>query len=250
MPVFSEYADYYNLFYAEKNYKAEIDYINLLIRKYSHIPVKNILNIGCGTGNHDQHLVQSGYIVDAIDMSEKMLNIARKRNPENVNYILSSSIDFNTDKKYDCIVSLFHVLSYHNTNDEVNRMFEIVKNNLKPGGVFLFDFWYGPGVLNDPPVVRVKEFENETEVITRIAAPESFFDKNIVAVNYTLLIRNKKTGQSGEIKETHNMRYFFKPELLLFAEKNNLSDIQIFDWLTENDPHKLTWNGIITGSKK
>ena len=30
-----------------------------------------------------------------------------------------------------------------------------------PGGIFIFDFWYGPAVLADPPAVRIKRLENE-----------------------------------------------------------------------------------------
>ena len=43
--------------------------------------------------------------------------------------------------------------------------------HLKPNGVFIFDFWYGPGVLTDPPVVRLKRLENEEIEVLRIAEP-------------------------------------------------------------------------------
>lgn len=247
MNVFAEYADYYDLFYADKNYKTEVDYVDSLIKKYSKNPVRNILVIGCGTGNHDVFLSEKGYQIDAIDMSEKMIEIAKNRNLKNVKYIVSSSINFNSPQKYDCIISLFHVLSYHNSNDEVDKMFKIASKNLNPGGIFIFDFWYGPGVLNDPPVVRVKEFETESEQILRIAQPATDFSRNIVSVNYRLLIKNKLTNLQREICETHNMRYFFEPELQFFAEKNQITNCKIFEWLTERAPEKNTWNGIIIG---
>ena len=39
-------------------------------------------------------------------------------------------------------------------------MFKTAAKHLKQNGVFIFDFWYGPGVLTDPPALRQKRLEN------------------------------------------------------------------------------------------
>ena len=46
--------------------------------------------------------------------------------------------------KVDAVVSLFHVVSYQTTNGRVLDMFRNARDHLEPGGLFLFDVWYGP----------------------------------------------------------------------------------------------------------
>ena len=58
----------------------------------------------------------------------------------------------------------------------------------------MFDLWYGPGVLTDPPVVRVKEVEDDQYRLVRIARPVMYDERNIVDVNYEVLIIDKKTN--------------------------------------------------------
>ena len=53
--------------------------------------------------------------------------------------------------------------------------------------MFLFDLWYGPGVLTDPPVVRVKEVEDDQYRLVRIARPVMYDERNIVDVNLSLI---------------------------------------------------------------
>ena len=250
MAIFSKYADYYNLFYAEKDYKAEADYIDSLIKQYSEISVNHILNIGCGTGNHDQFLVDYGYQIDAFDMSEKMIKTAKSKKISNANFFVANTNTFFSDKKYDCIISLFHVLSYHINNDAVNKMFEIVKNNLKPGGIFIFDCWSGVGVLNDPPVVRVKDFDTVNEKILRIAIPEMHYELNVVDVNYRLKIEDRITHVTNEVIENHKMRYFFQTELLLYAKNNALEIDFFYEWMTRESLNKNSWNMCFSGKLK
>lgn len=54
------------------------------------------------------------------------------------------------------MTSLFHVLRYQITNNDVLDMLSTVKLHLKPGGLFILEFWYGPAVLMDRPEKRVK----------------------------------------------------------------------------------------------
>ena len=76
MSVFNEYARYYDLLYRDKDYGAETDYIHNLIQKQNP-GCRTILNLGCGSGRHDRCLVERGYAVTGVDLSEEMLTAAR-----------------------------------------------------------------------------------------------------------------------------------------------------------------------------
>lgn len=215
MEVFQDYAYYYNAFYQDKDYKSEAEQVDFLLKKYGK-NIKNIMNYGCGTGRHDMELLRLGYQCSGIDMSPLMIDIARK-NAESeklkINFEVADIRNYEPKDKYDAVISLFHVMSYQNGNKDVLAAFQNARKALNKGGIFLFDVWYGPGVLSDKPVVRVKEIEDKENRLVRIARPVMHDKKNVVDVCYEVLVIQKQTGETRTINEVHNMRYFFRPEI-------------------------------------
>lgn len=220
MSVFKDYAAYYDMLYKDKDYKGEAAYVHKLIQE--HKPgAKTILNLGCGTGSHDFELEKLGYEVVGVDLSTEMIEIANQKKTKNqskVDFHVGDLREFRIDQKFDAVVSLFHVMSYQTTNEDLKAAFETALIHLDIEGVFLFDCWYGPGVLNDPPVVRHRVLENDELRIHRIATPVMYYEDNCVDVNYTILVHSKITNEDYEVEETHKMRYLFLSELKIFFQ--------------------------------
>ena len=124
---------------------------------------------------------------------------------------------------------MFHVMSYQNENEDILNAFLSARKALDKGGLFLFDVWYGPGVLSDRPSVRVKEVEDEENRMIRIARPVMYDKKNLVDVCYEVLVIHKKTNIVKTIEETHHMRYFFRPELELLLERSGFELLENLD---------------------
>lgn len=236
------YSQYYDLLYSNKDYKSEVEYIDNLIKMHTN-NAKTILDMGCGTGKHDELLCDKGYTVYGIDLSEDMLKIAEKRRKgkeEKLSFGYSKIQNLNLNKKFDVVVSLFHVMSYQISNDDVIKTFEVAKNHLNKDGLFIFDFWYGPAVLTDLPSVRVKRFENEKIKITRIPEPILYPQQNMVEINYDLFIELKFKNLIEE-KENHKMRYFFDPELELICKMVGFNIVGKFEWMTNKTPDFKSW---------
>lgn len=242
MSVFNEYARYYDLLYRDKDYQGEAEYIHGLIQ--AHAPgAHSILNLGCGSGRHDRCLLDLGYTVTGVDMSEEMLIAARAEAAENssLEYLLGDVRTVRLEKTFDVVISLFHVMSYQITNADMKAAFATASVHLKPGGLFLFDCWYGPGVLSDRPTRRVKELEDEAIRVTRIAEPVLHPNENVVDVNYQVSISNKFTGEVNDIRETHRMRYLFLPEIIGYLEGAGLHHRFSARWLAVAAPDDATW---------
>jgi SAM-dependent methyltransferase len=260
MHVFGSYSRYYNLLYKDKDYAGEAEYVRGLIERHSP-EARTVLDLGCGTGRHDFLLAQMGYEVTGVDRSEEMLAVANSQlstlNPQQdfVNpqpSTLSGSSpslifhqgDIRTirlDRTFDVVISLFHVMSYQTTNDDLATALATVRAHLKPGGVFIFDCWYGPAVLTERPEVRVKRLEDETVSVTRVAEPVMYPNENLVDVNYQVSIRDKASGSVDELRETHRMRYLFRPEVELFLGGAGMSIVEASEWLTGREPGFDTW---------
>ncbi len=244
--VFDTYARYYDLLYRDKDYSGESEYVAAHIRKQAP-KSKRILELGCGTGAHAEHLARMGYTVHGVDMSEAMLARAEARKA-NLPPELAARLTFGVGdvrnvrmgEFYDIVISLFHVMSYQTTNTDLEAAFETASIHLKHGGLFLFDFWYGPAVLTQRPEVRVKRLEDDEIKVTRIAEPRMYVNENVVDVNYTVFIEAKLTGQVKQIKETHKMRYLFLPELQCYGAWK-LKGSGSYAWMTGNQLNVDTW---------
>jgi predicted TPR repeat methyltransferase len=254
--VFDTYARYYDLLYRDKDYAAESEYVATHIRKHSP-QAKRILELGCGTGAHAEHLARMGYIVHGVDMSEAMLTRAeaRKANlpPEvasRLSFGLGDVRTVRTGETYDTVISLFHVMSYQTTNADLEAAFETASIHLQVGGLFLFDFWYGPAVLTQRPDVRVRRLEDEEIRVTRIAEPEMHVNENVVHVNYTMFIEVKTSMKMEQVREIHLMRYLFLPELLQFADAEVWTDLKSFGWMKSQELQEEDWAGLFFATKK
>jgi SAM-dependent methyltransferase len=252
MDNFDLYANYYDLIYNQKDYSSEVVYVNKLIKKFSERKIETVLDLGCGTGKHANLLSESGYEVDGVDISPKMIQLASKSFVSNdkLRFFEGDINSYSTGKKYDLVTSLFHVISYQNTNDELLATFNNAAIHLKENGLFIFDFWYGPGVLTEPPEVREKFLSNDKIEISRKATPVMHSDKNVVDVNYEVNIRGKDLCNIEQISETHSMRYFFMPELEYYLDSSGFEILGFYHWLTTNKPSFDSWNAVIIGKKK
>jgi len=255
--VFDDYARYYDLLYQDKDYDGEVRFIDGLIKKYAP-NAKKLLELGCGTGIHAEKLAEVGYSIHGVDLSAEMLKCAKERiqnlperKAKNLSFSCGDIRQFRHEGgRFDAVISLFHVMSYQTGNSDLMSVCNTVKQNLKPNGVFIFDCWYGPAVLSDPPVVRVKRLEDERIEITRIAEPETYPNDNRVDVHYQVFIKEKSTGKVEILEETHRMRYLFKPEIEQILALCDLSLINSQEWLSGNKLDFSTWNACFVAEKK
>jgi len=113
----------------------------VLLEKLSHISFQSALDLGCGTGEMLKLILQedAGKELYGIDLSEKMLQVAKSKLPEQVKLLLgdSETLPF-SDNTFDvvyCNDSFHHYPAPMNVLREVQRV-------LKPGGTFLMgDCW-------------------------------------------------------------------------------------------------------------
>lgn len=246
MSIFGDnYSRYYNLLYKDKDYKSETDYIEKIIKKYSQASGKILLDIGCGTGCHLKHFAEKGYDIFGVDLSSGMIEKAKEYLKKDEGLYCAKASDFKIDKKFDVIVSLFHVMSYQTENSELEKIFKNIFDHLNSGGIFIFDFWYDPACLTDKPSVRIKRLEDENVKITRLTEPVMHSNINIIDVNFEVIIEDKKTKIIDVINETHYMRYFFLPELEQYVKQAGLKVLDSFEWMKTEGLSFDSWYGVM-----
>ena len=253
MDVFGDYAKYYDLLYRDKNYDGEAEFVDGLLRAYAPA-ARTLLELGCGTGALAVRLAERGYDVHGVDISDSMLSRGRER-AAGLDSSIGHRVQFSQGdlrtvripRVFDAVISTFHVISYQTTAESLAAAFRTAKEHLRPGGVFLFDFWYGPAVVSSPPDVRVKRLEDQHLAITRIAEPEVDPDQPVVDVHYDVFIRDKRTGQIYEVQEVHRMRWLFEDEIASLLRTHGFDRLHWSEWMTEREPSPETWGVCCVG---
>jgi ubiquinone/menaquinone biosynthesis C-methylase UbiE len=100
---------------------------------------KSVLDYGCGTGTFSRFLQSNGAIVTGVDVSENMIEVAKKGCSDTISYysILSGDLDFLADNKFDLVVSNF-VLCTVPSRQEISIILDQIYRVLKQTGRFVF----------------------------------------------------------------------------------------------------------------
>jgi predicted TPR repeat methyltransferase len=99
--------------------------------------VRNVLELGCGTGSVLKHL-QDAYEVSGLDISRKMLSIARKK-VRRARLYLQDMADFQIGDRFDVIFCIFDSINHVRRFSDWKKVFALVRRHLSPGGCFIFD---------------------------------------------------------------------------------------------------------------
>lgn len=241
------YADAYDLLYRDKDYAAECDLIERIFEIYGDGSIRSVLDLGCGTGNHALPLAQRRYEVVGVDRSESMLAHARAKADSLSG---SSSVAFHQGdlrsvdlkRHFDAALMMFAVLGYQLGNADVLCALRNARQHLHPGGLFIFDVWYGPAVLHLRPCQRAKVIATPEGQILRVASGELDIRRHVCTVHFHVW-RLQGDQLVGETEESHSVRYFFPLELEFFLERAGFATIRLGAFPEfDRDPDETTWN--------
>ncbi|HEX2739930.1 MAG TPA: methyltransferase domain-containing protein, partial [Rubrobacter sp.] len=114
-----------------------------------------VVDLGCGSGQWARELVDAGYRVLGIDISEDMIELSRRRVPE-AEFRVGSLFDADIPP-CGAVTAISEVLNYLFDEEAggLRPLFGRVFEALAPGGVFVFDV-LGPGQV--PPGTTAKGF--------------------------------------------------------------------------------------------
>lgn len=129
------------------------DYVEPIIEKYiTNANIGYALDIACGQGRNTHFLVEKGFKVDAVDLSDYALSCVRDEN--NIHKIEADLDEYNLEKnKYDLIVNM----NYLN-----RRFYHQIKEALRPDGLLIFEtFIIAHGDFDNPQNPEYLLRENE-----------------------------------------------------------------------------------------
>ncbi|WP_215548048.1 class I SAM-dependent DNA methyltransferase [Amycolatopsis sp. CA-230715] len=197
-------AGVYDLLYRArgKDYQAECDTVIDIVRSRNP-SAQSLLDVGCGTGVHLAHFAADFGHVEGIDLSEDMLALAAARLPA-VPLHRGDIADFTVDRTFDVVTSLFTVVGYLSTVEQLNSALRCMARALAPGGVLLVEPWWFPETFL-PGFVSKNLVEIDGYTIARVSHSRLEGDFSVVDMHY--LVADERGGVR-HFDETHRLRLY------------------------------------------
>lgn len=195
---------------------------------------KKLLDLGCGPGLYAERLAEKGYLLTAIDFSQRSIEYAKQKAEEkgyNIEYIYQDYLDIGYRDEFDLITLIycdFGVLSHVQREMLSKKIYEA----LKSGGKFIFD------------VFTPKNYEGKTENNTWYLnegggfwAPDAhicieahyIYEENIRLNQYVII---DKEGKINAYRIWDH--YYTKDTIAEELKKVGFKNIQVFSDVTGN----------------
>ncbi|MBT2368641.1 class I SAM-dependent methyltransferase [Streptomyces sp. ISL-10] len=137
-------ADIYHDFYLGrgKDYQAEAARVRELISERTPA-ARSLLDVACGTGLHLRELAGTFEEAAGVDLSEQMLAVAARINPE-VPCHQGDMRTFRLGRTFSAVTCMFSSIGYLSTTDDLARAVRNLAEHLEPGGVLVVEPWWFP----------------------------------------------------------------------------------------------------------
>lgn len=102
----------------------------------------NILDIACGTGRHALEMAKRGYAVTGVDISQSMLDLARKRVSDQglrIRFLKRDICELCFKDEFDAAYILFNTMSLLTQNEHLIGFMTGIYNALRTNGLFIIE---------------------------------------------------------------------------------------------------------------
>lgn len=238
MSMYDKFSRYYDYLTGDVDYKKRTKYLLSLFKKFDRKP-SLLLDLACGTGGFSVELSKAGIDVIGVDISEGMLDCAKKNSEKAGQEILFLCQDVTELELYGtvdgavcCLDSLNHITDY----DDFCRAISRVALFLEKERLFIFDLnteykqkeILGDNifVIDEPPVYCVwsNVYSHDTKT-TDVAL--DFFEEN-------------ENGTYSRAFEEFSERCYDAKQVEKALKNANLEILAVYEEMTESDPKKDT----------
>jgi len=227
LKLYTELAEIYDqLYYTLFDYEKDADFIEKILGKYN---IREILELGCGTGHLTSVLVTRKYKVTAIDLYEEMLLIAQRRLPD-VHFFRQDIRKLHFDQTFESIVTLGRTFAYIVKNDDLEKCIRSFWKVLNPGGILVLDSFSAPHFIRNfkEHQEMIHEASNDNRRIRRISN-NTWNLKQGVTFNWNALYEIEENGSVTQVVDESVLRCFFPEELTFFLKQAGFQLLDIYD---------------------
>lgn len=229
---YSILAEIYDEVMSDVDYETWTDYIDEII--LAHNPeAMDVLELACGTGTMALSLEELDcYHITATDASPHMIRIAREkadRIHSDVEFKTMNFLNLKFDKLFDVVYMVFDSLNYLHSEEDLLDLHNNVRQILKPGGIFVYDF---TTPRNSRKAIHF--LNNEQRVINRhyrYRRNSMYDEKEKIHTNRFYIEKtNPHTRKVIEsYREEHRQKIYTQREIETMIKKTDFRILQAYD---------------------
>jgi SAM-dependent methyltransferase len=207
-----DFARHYDVIVGHKDYAAEVDALDRLIRGAVPSGRPRVLDVGCGTGTHALLLAARGHEVTGTDLSPEMIDIARAKGGAPTFACLP--LDRMEPGAFDFGYSVFNVVNCLAGLDELISFFADVAARLIRGATLLVESWNPIAVIAEPPETVERVFVDGGRRIVRTVTPRCDFLRQRLDLTYRIVAHAADgADRAPELEVVHGLVLFTPLEI-------------------------------------
>ena len=223
MPVYDEPV-YYEIAFSFVDIPMQVDLFEKFIHKYSNIPVRRVLDIGCGPSQQLRELARKGYEAGGLDRSPQMLIYLKEKTRKmgvRVETVQSSMTDFTLDAPVDLALILMGTIGLIDSRENLLLHLDSVARSLNSGGLYIIENlninWHSPDYFGS----QTWTMERGGVCIETTYTVELADSLNQM-LRETLRLDVDDHGAKQSFEETLETRAFFPQEFVTLVEVNDM----------------------------
>ena len=214
--LYNELAWIWEIIVSEEEYLPQVEFVKKMIQKHKKTSGNKLLDVGCGAG-HDHLFLKKEYNIIGLDKYERMLEYARRRNPE-LTYVTGDMRTFKLQNKFD-IITAMDMIMYNLNYSDLEKTLKNFSLYLNTGGLLLFSLEEVKKTFEQNKTLVSKHNRGKTEIVVI----ENDYDEDQSDTEYecTLIFLIRENGKMQIEVDKHRMGLFELEKILEILEKLN-----------------------------
>ena len=169
---YNKLARFYDDFYKNKDYKSEAEYFYKIFKRLSNTKTTNILDVGCGTGEHLKYFSKYFNHIYGLDPNKPMINIAKSKLGKKARFFLKPIQEFKYKPIFNLVTSFNSSLNYVIGYKELVKSMKNIYSALSEKGIAILqlhncidkDFLYSAEACNkNDRLIVVGDWQRKTK---------------------------------------------------------------------------------------
>jgi SAM-dependent methyltransferase len=219
---YDPFAEIYNKTLAPEDCERHLPILEKLLKQHHSQAVK-VLDLCCGTGQMVQKLLEKGYQVTGIDISEGMLQYARQNAPTG-QFIRDDARSFKISSSFDAVISPTGSLNHMMSIEDLELVFQNVYEALKENGIFVLGLCQEETYNSYNESITMGDLQDDYAWVSRDRYDP---EKKIAEFKITTFQLVEENWKRTDI--THLVKPYSQTEILATLENVGFKKITVYD---------------------